>query len=163
MIMLDLEKHNPRYAWRSREFVMNCKVIRKTVSYFDPEENTNHTADLILLDPYPSSEHSMFLTAWLPEEHMDTIDNPSKIELPVWIEGPINMATKVNVKRAGSNHSKPHLLIMPIFMEKLINNNKEITELRIKVFPEDKMEEFEMLMKSYKVLPDITHDEFLNT
>lgn len=158
--MLDLEQHDPRFAWKKKEFALHCKVIRKAISYFDKEENMNHTANVIMLEPYPSTESAMFLTAWLPEEHMDTEENPSKIELPIWIEGPFNMASKVNVRRANKHHSAPYLLIMPLFMEKLINNNKDIKELRIKSFPEDKMEEFEMLMKSYKVLPDIHKDDF---
>lgn len=158
--MIDLEQHDPRFAWKKREFALHCKVIRKSVSYFDKEENMQHTANIIMLEPLPSTEHSMFLTAWLPEPHMDTEENPSKIELPVWLEGPLNMATKVNVKRADKNHDRHYMLIMPLFMEKLINNNPDIKELRIKVFPEEKMEEFEMLMKSYKVLPDIHKDDF---
>jgi len=129
---------------KKREYTMKCKVVRKSVSYYDDAYEGNSNADLVMLEPYEGTERDMFMTAYYQEAqptkngegHM-----ASRVELPAFVGSPCSMPSMLRLSWPNQICEHPHLAVMSYSMEKLLNSYKNIDTVEIKVFPYDKADE----------------------
>ena len=132
---------------KKREYTMKCKIIRKKVSFYDDAYDNNSHADLVVLEPYEGSERDLFMTCYYNSAY--PIKNgeghlASRVELPAFIGSPCSMASMVRLSWPNGVYDKPHLLVMTVAMETLLNSYKSIETVEIKVFPYEKADEFNL-------------------
>ena len=125
---------------RKREFNLRCNIIRKKVDFHDDAYEGNSHADLVLLEPLETTEYSMFLSAYysgaMPLKNAEGFLT-SKIEIPCFASMPIGQPTMVRLNWPNELHQKPHLMVISVAIEHLINSYKEISSIELKVFPHD--------------------------
>lgn len=136
--------HDPIEELRKREFTMKCTVKRVKVAFSDDAYDNNSHADLVCLIPYPGTERDMFMTAWYNdatpvkngEGHLT-----SKVELPAYVASPISMPSMVRLNWPNQICQEPHLMVMTVAIEHLMNTHKEVSTIELKIFTSDKMDE----------------------
>jgi hypothetical protein len=130
---------------KKREFNFKCKVIRKSVSFKDTAYEDNQQADLVLLVPYEGTERDMFMSAYyqdaFPVETAEKQGVASKVELPTFVGSPCSMPSMVRLSWPTAYYEHPHLMVMSVHMESLLNSYKEIDTIELRVFPYEKMDE----------------------
>lgn len=132
---------------KNREYNLKCKVYRKTVHFYDDAYEGNSHADLVILEPYEGSERDLFMTCYYGaaapmkngEGHLT-----SKVELPSFLASPCSIPSMVRLQWPNSIWDKPHLLVMTVSAEHLLNSYKNIESIDIKVFPYEKADEFNL-------------------
>ena len=131
----DLEKE-----LQKKEYDMKCKVIRKSVSYSDDAYDGNSHADLIILEPYEGTQRDMFMKAWYnsayPKKNGEGHE-VSYVELPAFLASPISMPSLLRLSWPNEIYQKPHLMVMTVAIEHLLNTYKEVDSINIKVYPEE--------------------------
>jgi hypothetical protein len=132
---------------RKREFNFKCKVVRKTVHIDDDAYDQSsgfNRADLVMLIPYEGTERDLFMSAFYEDAYPRKNGEgrlSSKVEIPSFIGSPCSMPSMLRLCWPTQYYEHPHLLVMSVSMEALLNNYKNIDSIEIRTFPYDKIEE----------------------
>ena len=88
----------------NQEYHLKCKVTIKAITYDDTQSTgtTKRTEEMAFLTPVDSTQKSMFLTAWLPDEEDGFTEIVALAAHP--ISGPIRCSVHRRDKRMDSNY-----------------------------------------------------------
>ena len=142
---MTVEFHDPKKALQEREYTLKCKVQRVHHYYYDERIERNEEANLIFF-PLDSErmETSLFLSAHFDDARPHPETGISRVELPCYI-GSIGMLAKCRLQWPNQFCDRPHLFLISVGVEAVVNARKDVSEVEIKVFPPSKLDELGLM------------------
>ena len=91
-----------------QRYHLKCKIQVKEVTYDDCQSKgtTQNTEQMVYLIPKESTQLDLFLSAWLPDDEMESY------EVGLLIGHPVNGPCRASVHRQDGNLSQPYLFVM---------------------------------------------------
>lgn len=143
---MGIEFTDGKKTLQGREFnLLGCKVLRKTISFFNDATEREETAKVILFQPnLESTESAMLLSAWYDDARPHHETGKSNVQLPVFI-GSVGMLARVRMQWPNKLCETPHFFLESVSVEELINGRESLEKVDLKVFPVDKLDELGLL------------------